>query len=49
MNTNRFESRRRVVPRLFLGIGPGFWSAAAVAAAAILVALYCLLTHRLSI
>jgi hypothetical protein len=49
MNTNRFQTRRRTVLPHYLGVGPGFWIMSAVAAAGILVAVYCLLTFRLSI
>jgi hypothetical protein len=49
MNTNRFQAKRRLALPRYLGVGPGFWIASAVAAAGILGALYCLLTFRLSV
>jgi hypothetical protein len=49
MNTNRFQSKRRVALSQFLGVGPWFWGVSAVAAAGICAALYCLLNYRLSI
>jgi hypothetical protein len=49
MNTNRYEKSRTHRKLFYLGISPAFWSGTVLAFAVILAALYCLLTHRVSV
>ena len=49
MKTQRPEPKYKFRPTLYCGLSAPMWSGAVVVAGLIVVALYCLLTHRIPV